>query len=349
MRSRLSRSRLPFAPARRACLARSGPASHANPASRSSLDAGTSPLRAGFTLIELLVVIAIIAILIGLLLPAVQKVREAAARTQCINNLKQQGLALHAYHDANNVLPKGYSRFTSAAPYEGAWSWMAYIAPYIEQDNVWKLAKSYAGPGWPNYYAWNNPACPNILKIYICPQDSRGVQKFPNWGGDSKDQALTCYLGNSGTTSASDDGVLYRESKVQLPQISDGTSNTLMVGERPPNSNLEFGWWFAAYGYDGRGTGDCVMTSNDVAIANYFIASFNSPPNQPCNGTPAQKIGLQPGNPNVGCDAAHYWSFHSGGSLFLMGDGSARLITYSNNNIIAPLSTRNGGEIANIP
>ena len=70
----------------------------------------------------------------------------------------------------------------------------------------------------------------------------------------------------------------------------------------------------------GRGTGDCVMTSNDLAIANYFIANYSSSPNQPCNGTAAQKIGLQPGNVNVGCDAAHYWSFHSGGALFLRDD-----------------------------
>ena len=144
------------------------------------------------------------------------------------------------------------------------------------------------------------------------------------------------------------DGVLFYESKVHLTHITDGTSNTIMVGERPPNSNLEFGWYFAAYGYDGRGTGDCVMTSNDLAIANYFITNYSSSPNQPCNGTASQKIGLQPGNPNVGCDAAHYWSFHSGGSLFLMGDGSCRLIGYSNNGLIPALSTRAGGEVANL-
>ena len=140
-----------------------------------------------------------------------------------------------------------------------------------------------------------------------------GAQKYPGEPG-IRDQGLTCYLGNSGTTSTSFDGVLYFKSKITLPGISDGTSNTILVGERPPNSNLEFGWWFAAYGYDGRGNADCVMTSNDVAAADYFIANYNSAPNQPCNRTPAQKIGLQPGNVNVGCDAAHYWSFHSGGA-----------------------------------
>jgi len=239
--------------------------------------------------------------------------------------------------------------YTSAAPYEGAWSWMAYILPYIEQDNVWKMAKTFASSGGTNWYAWYNPACEVMLPIYTCPADSRGSQKFPGrstYGGRFVDYALTCYLGNSGRTSTSFDGVLYYESKIKLTQITDGTSNTYLVGERPPNSNLEYGWWFAAYGYDGRGNADCVLTSNDVAVANYFIANYSAAPNQPCNGTAAQKIGLQPGNPNVGCDAAHFWSFHPGGSLFLMGDGSARLISYSNNNIIAALSTRSGGEIA---
>lgn len=297
----------------------------------------------GFTLIELLVVIAIIAILIGLLLPAVQKVREAAARTQCTNNLKQQGLALHAYHDANNALPKGYSRYTSAAPREGAWSWMAYILPYVEQDNAWKQAKTFANGGGTNWYAWYNPVCELSLKVYTCPADTRGGQKYPgraNYGGSYVDYALTTYLGNSGTTSTSMDGVLYYESKVHLTHITDGTSNTIMVGERPPNSDAEFGWWFAAYGYDGRGTGDCVMSSNDLAIANYFM-SYG------CDGTAAQKIGMQPGKPTVGCDAAHYWSFHPSGCLFLMGDGSARLLNYNNNGILPALSTRAGGEVAN--
>jgi prepilin-type N-terminal cleavage/methylation domain-containing protein len=312
--------------------------------------------RHGFTLIELLVVIAIIAILIGLLLPAVQKVREAAARTQCMNNLKQMGIALHAYHDAYGQLPQGHRPYanpgTSTAPFEGSWSWMAQISEFMEQGNIYRQAQTFAASGGSNWYAWYNPVCPKILKNYICPADPRGGQVFPGASSGIQDQALTCYLGNSGTTSDSLDGVLYgwvtgpvTGSKVRLVEIRDGSSNTIMVGERPPNSNLEFGWWFAAYGYDGRGNGDCVMTSNDLAIANYFIANYSAAPNLPCDGSAAQKIGMGPGKPLVGCDSAHYWSFHPGVSLFLMSDGSARTITYSNNAILPALSTRSGGEV----
>ncbi|MEY4613843.1 MAG: hypothetical protein RL179_1816 [Planctomycetota bacterium] len=312
----------------------------------------------GFTLIELLVVIAIIGILVGLLLPAVQKVREAASRTQCLNNLKQIGLALHGYHDVNAFLPQGQSPWTSLStgqnlwnvtPFEGSWSFLAYILPFMEQEAIYKKAKAYAS-SVATAYSWDNPVCAQRMKIFNCPADARGVLAMTAAAaGTSVDQSLTGYLGNAGTTSTSYDGVLFIGSKIRFNDISDGLSNTFVVGERPPNSNLEFGWWFAAYGYDGKGNGDCVMTSNDLAIANYFIANYSAPPNKPCNGTAAQKIGLQTGAPEVGCDAAHYWSFHNGGSMFLMGDGSTRLIMNSSNSIIGALSTRASGEVLNLP
>src|SRR5262245_10843060 len=124
--------------------------------------------RKGFTLIELLVVISVISILIGLLLPAVQKVREAAARIQCQNNLHQIGLALHNYHDAKQAFPPGY---VATVPYtDGAtdttpgWGWAAYLLPYIEQDNLFRQLNF-------NQPVQNSPAIQTMVKPYLCPSD----------------------------------------------------------------------------------------------------------------------------------------------------------------------------------
>jgi len=333
--------------------------------------------RRGFTLIELLVVIAIIAILIGLLLPAVQKVRDAAARTTCINNLKQIGLALHGYHDANNALPKGtYDWATPApgapnqAPYQGSWTWMTYILPYIEQQAAFDQATKFANGGGSNYYSWYNPVCALPMKVYTCPSDPRGAPIIAQGStfGLPVNISMTSYLGNAGTKSYSAlpgqwDGVLYTNSKVTLTGISDGTSNTILVGERPPSQDLDFGWWFAAYGEDGHGVADCLMTSADPTVPQGVAGAWiSNSSGVACDTTNyATKVGLVPGKTNVMCDAGHYWSYHTGGALFLMGDGSCRFLNNSagmavagtfngtSMTVLSCMSTRSGGEAFTLP
>src|SRR4029077_7331001 len=190
--------------------------------------------RSGFTLIELLVVIAIIGVLISLLLPAVQKVREAANRTQCLNNLKQIGLALHNYHDTYKRFPPSldYALYPSASVlawygpnatvprkgYTTYWSWLAYILPFIEQDNLWNQAYAWAqiggggtdnfavGHWWPDGAFWDptpvppNPALGTPVKTYICPSEPRNllVQYEPLSSTDIVAIAFTEYLGVDG-------------------------------------------------------------------------------------------------------------------------------------------------------
>jgi len=211
--------------------------------------------RKAFTLIELLVVIAIIAILIALLVPAVQKVREAAARTQCINNLKNIGLALHGFHDVSKRLPPGCA--TDIPPFgisgggHGS-SWKVYILPQIEQGALFSKWQFTGGSGWENVNNTNSVhqvtipvyRCPssNLPEFHPnnCAQNGTSQQMFSCYTGisgstnmgytDTTNGANTCCNGGDGTVSGG--GILFPLSKVKMTEISDGTSNTIIVGEQ---------------------------------------------------------------------------------------------------------------------
>src|SRR6266545_347465 len=191
-----------------------------------------SHTRSGFTLIELLVVIAIIGILIGLLLPAVQKVREAAARIQCQNNLKQLGLALHHYHDTQGALPPGVTSQRPREPFPRM-TWLTRLLPYVEQEPLWRAtvaAYDYQPTPYvdPPHVGFSMP-----VKTFACPSDGRPFTPHDTHRG--RRVALTSYVGVLGTAYDRPDGVLFRDSQVRLTDVSDGTSNTAMVGERPPS------------------------------------------------------------------------------------------------------------------
>jgi prepilin-type N-terminal cleavage/methylation domain-containing protein/prepilin-type processing-associated H-X9-DG protein len=328
--------------------------------------------RPGFTLIELLVVIAIIAILLSLLLPAVQKVRETAARTQCVNNLKQIALASHNYHDNFRRLPSG----VEFDPPHAYWSWLAQLMPYMEQNNLYAQANTWAqqtgswqtssppyywwpwGDFWANYAtATPNPALATQMPMYICPSDARDL-RVTYVAPQNITVAFTSYLGVSGVrgdysapASAQMNGVFFSAPNpyqggggaqpIRLTDITDGTSNTLLIGERPPSQDLVFGWWFAGAGYDGSGTGDVVLGAAEVDYA----ASL---------GCAATMVGLQAGDLTNPCDQVHFWSLHPGGANFALADGSVRFITYYDDNVSGPinpllqaLTTRAGGEVIN--
>src|SRR5262245_5191955 len=266
----------------------------------------TSRKRAGFTLIELLVVIAIIAILIGLLVPAVQKVRDAAARTQCMNNLKQIGIALHHHIDAKKRLPSFYGTNKN--------SWTYQALTYIEQGNVANLSVPWG----------------EVMAILHCPAD-------PNWGpGYYEDAAfgrrgMTNYLANTGRNyldfaSGGDTGVLGlypSRAGIRIAEIMDGTSNTLLVGERPVQQSQFYGWWsYVDY--------DSMMWAINPGTGPYATSNVTG---KPC---PNPAI-FSPGQPGEQCDLNHWWSMHSGGANFVLCDGSVRFISYDAGATVLPL------------
>ena len=239
----------------------------------------------GFTLVELLVVIAIIGILIGMLLPAVQAVREAARRIQCANNIKQSSLAILNFESAQSRFPSGMCTdpdqvayeveqppggFSSPGkPAEGEfWSWMMKIAPFMEQNNVQQLVDFQKPAFW--QYQPNGRTINAISNdSYVCPSDARGEEVWSaEFNGGLIEASVTSYQAVSGRNSYKElggqDGIIYCNSKVTFGDISDGSSNTLLIGERSPSITLDTGWQWAGAGENGIGVTDVLLGVHEV-------------------------------------------------------------------------------------
>ncbi len=298
-----------------------------------------SRFRTAFTLLELLVVIAIIAVLIGLLLPAVQKVREAAGRMACSNNLKQLGLALHNHHDSHGKFPPGtvtgpYAEAGVTAPVNhGMWP---FLLRYFEQEAV---ARAYR---WDVHYydPANQPTVATHLKVLQCPsaEPNRIVTGVDVWtyGGRGAcsdysptrivsstlaDRGLIDRVGNYG-------GVLAQNAMVRLRDVSDGTVNTVMVGEcagRPKRWQV------------GRHVPDILQPGGSWSTNTNTIAVLGSTPDGATRVGPCA----------LNCtNAWEVYSFHPGGANMLFADGSVRFLkTGLDIRILARLVTRAGEEV----
>ncbi len=283
----------------------------------------------GFTLVEMLVVIAIIGVLIALILPAVQKVREAVQRTECQNNLKQIGLAAHQYHDSHRSLPAGMVFKNGKMLFS---SWLTQLLPYIEQQNLLAVTKdAYQQSPSP----FKNPphvGLATVISTFVCPADGRAFQAQIA-KKDNFPVAFTCYLGVSGKDVYSQDGVFYRDSSIRFADISDGASQTLLAGERPPSADFQYGWWYAGIGQKYTGSADMILGVQEQNIMP--ITAGSCPPGTYC---------FEPGTDSNQCDMFHFWSHHPGGAHFLFADGSVHFLFYSAAPILPALASRAGGE-----
>ena len=284
--------------------------------------------RAGFTLIELLVTIAIVGVLIGLTLSAVQRVRAAAERARCANQLRQIGLALHQYHQAQGRFPAGTSGPTDAMPFA---AWPVRLLPFLERSSVWsevesafRLEKDFLKV--PPHHWLTEPMPP-----FACPADSRAA--VPGILPSGSCRGLTSYLGIEGVNSFRRDGLLFLGSAVRIADITDGASNTFAVGERPPSATFVLGWWYGGWGMDQTGSGDAVLG----------VRAKNNGEYAP--DCPTGPYRFQPGRVDDPCAAFRFWSLHDGGSHFLLADGSLRFVRYAADDLLPALATRSAGDI----
>ncbi len=209
-------------------------------------------------------------------------------------------------------------------------SWNTRILPFLEQDQLWTIAvQAYAEDK--NFL--HSPPHTNlgqVVTVFTCPADSRTA--LPRQLATKLTVAFTSYLGVEGTNQYRQDGLLFLDSTTRFDEITDGTSNTILVGERPPSADGAFGWWYAGEGQAKDGSGDMVLGAQELNVSSYGEGCMEGP----------YRFGL--GTSQNQCDAFHFWSMHSGGANFLLADGSIRFIGYDAAPLLPLLATRAGGE-----
>jgi prepilin-type N-terminal cleavage/methylation domain-containing protein/prepilin-type processing-associated H-X9-DG protein len=314
--------------------------------------------RRAFTLIELLVVIAIIAVLIALLLPAVQAAREAARRAQCLNNLKQIGIALHNYHDAVGAFPPGYLSKMDPVTYDNdgpGWGWSSFALNQMEGGATYNSINFAMNIEFPA----NRTSRVTLINSFLCPSDARRQDVFTvvdsstsntTPGAPICDVASSNYVGAVGTGDPSSlypwiidsdngppgrdngNGLFFRNHSVTIAQITDGTSQTFAVGER--SQNLSRATWTGA------------VTNAAVPLVALQAEAGLDPEGGGALVLAHTGEGHGPNSPSGLAHGDQFWAMHPGGANFLFADGSVRFIKEQVGfRVFQALATRAYGEV----
>jgi len=295
----------------------------------------TMPIRChrrGVTLLELLVVLAVLGVLIGLLLPAVQNVRGAAARMTCQNNLKQVALAFHHSESARGTLPQA-ADYVPSKPQVGV-SWAVTGLPYLEQGELYRQALANYRLEFRGFRNPPHAGVVTVVKAYTCPADGRLTAPIT----DDKGYAAAYGSYEAVGGGADFNGAIREARGVRLTEVTDGTSSTLMLGERTPRGKYFAGNWYAL---SLPGSDDVAGSGGGLSL----LLTAQPYPSYICMSPPF-KFG--PGRVENPCDHFHFWSLHPGGANFALCDGSVRFLRYAVEPLMAALGSRAGGEVVSL-
>jgi prepilin-type N-terminal cleavage/methylation domain-containing protein/prepilin-type processing-associated H-X9-DG protein len=305
--------------------------------------------RSAFTLIELLATLSIISLMVALLLPAIQNVRAAASKANCQNKLRQIGIATHQYETTFGKLPPAF-RHRGNGVAQPHLQWPILITEYLEQTASARQADEDYAKSKDVFLPSPHRGVSTPVRAFACPDDPRLAEAWelsftytiaqPKPIPLTVKIALNSYLGVAGAYAARKDGCIVADGAIRITDILDGTSQTLMFGERPPPESLVFGWLYVGWGSNAKGYGELASVLG-VADTNPYLSIKPTPA---CGPGP---FPFQEPNPDdsKNCSMFQFWSPHAGGANFVYADGSVHFLRYGCDATLKQMATRAGGEV----
>jgi prepilin-type N-terminal cleavage/methylation domain-containing protein/prepilin-type processing-associated H-X9-DG protein len=305
------------------------------------------PHRRAFTLLEVCVALALLGLLVGLSLPAVQRVRASAARASCQDRLRQVGIGLHGYEAAHGHLPPDHAR-PPGGPLPPMYyaPWTTFLYPHLDQQPLWAATEAAFRQfprevdRVPPHVGFRTP-----VTVFACPADARLILPLESPFGFTA--AYAGYVGVVGHDGA-EGMMMHWQPGTRLTHVRDGNSQTVMVGERPPPAGLQAGLLYTAHQQvlAAPETTDAGPDNVMMVVEGLTQATRCRPTLGPGN---VAAFYYGPGRLDNPCDKFHFWSLHPGGANWLFGDGAVRFLPYTARDLLPALATRAGGEAATLP